>query len=49
MAPAKNLNQPTRTTMNDVVIFIVGAFVGCFCGVVAMSMAVISKKWDDES
>ena len=35
--------------MNDMVVFIAGAFVGCFCGVVVMSLAVMSRKWDDES
>ncbi len=35
--------------MNDVVIFIAGAFMGCFGGVVAMSLVAMAKKWDDES
>ena len=35
--------------MTEMVLFIAGAFVGCFCGVVVMSLVVISKKWDDES
>jgi hypothetical protein len=35
--------------MTDMVLFIAGAFVGCFCGVVAMSLAVMSRKQDDES